>query len=189
MEPYLPVTVLCAIGLFVTKEIVEHLKKRSEKTRKVEAYKTLIAEECMKNAWVLKSLRSHIRFLEDPQLQSVRVESTSYGDILVHVYDKDSRGGSPIVDAHTAVFEKTVVDLAVIDSVLFSRAKDAYEALAEVTNCLSQLREFAGKNDLLHLSGLAEYSKEVVDTAENDLKSLFKFCTGKELSHKVRSFI
>ncbi|MEE4694767.1 hypothetical protein [Pseudomonas alliivorans] len=189
MEPYLPVTVLCAIGLFVTKEVVEHLKKRAEKKRKVEAYKTLIAEECMKNAWALKSLRSQIRAFEDPNIRSVRVESTSYGDILVTVYDHESWGGSPIVDVHSAIFEKTVVDLAVIDAVLFSHAKDAYESLAEVTNCLSQLREFAGKNDLLHLDGLASYAKDVVNDADSALKSLFKFCTGKALSHKIRSFI
>jgi hypothetical protein len=189
MEPYLPVTVLCAIGLFITKEAVEHLKKRSEKERKVTAYKSLVAEECMKNAWVLKSLRSHVRSLGDPDLRKVSLKSTSYGDILMCLYDQDSGGGSPIVDVHSKIFEKTVVDMAVIDSELFSHAKEAYESLANVTNCLNQLREFASKNDLMHLRGLAEYSKGVLDETEADLQALFRFCTSKDLSPKIRSFI
>jgi len=189
MEPYLPVTVLCAVGLFITKEAVEHFKKRAEKERKVTAYKSLVAEECMKNAWVLKSLRSHVRSLGDPDLRKVVLEPTSYGDVLMCLHDQDSGGGSPIVDVHSKIFEKTVVDMAVIDSKLFSHAKVAYESLANVTNCLNQLREFASKNDLMHLHGLAEYTKGVLDEAEADLKVLFKFCTNKELSHKIRSFI
>lgn len=189
MELYLPVTVLCAIGLFLTKEVVEYWKKRSEKKRKVAAYKMLIAEECMKNSWAIKSLRSHIRSLEHSDLRSVRIESTSYGLILECCFDGGSLVSSPIVNVYTAIFEKNVVDLAVIDGELFSHAKNAYESLAEVTSCLHQLREFASKNDLLHLQGLADYSSEIVDDAEVDLKSLFKYCTNEELSHKLRSFI
>lgn len=189
VESYLPVTVLSAIGLFITKEIVEIFKRRGEKKRKITAYKSLIAEECMKNAWTLKSLGSHVRSLSDPDLCKVVLESTSYGDILMCVHDAGSGGGSPIVDVHSKIFEKTVVDMAVIDSELFTHCKNAYEELANVTNCLNQLREFSGKNDLLHLKGLAAYSKSVLEAAELDLQVLFKFCTGKELSHKVRSFI
>lgn len=189
MEPYLPVTVLCAIGLFVTKEGAEFFKKRAEKKRKITAYKSLIAEECMKNAWALKSLRSHVKALGDPCLGRVLLQATSYGDILTHLYEDDSGGGAPIVDVHSKIFEKAVVDIAVIDSELFSYSKVAYEALAEVTNCLNQLREFSRKNDLMHLKRLADYSSDVLDIAEADLKSLFIFCTGKELSPKVRSFI
>ncbi|MBS3184500.1 hypothetical protein JIQ88_05405 [Pseudomonas sp. PCH44] len=189
VESYLPVTALCAITLFFTKEIVEIFKRRGEKKRKLTAYKSLIAEECMKNSWVLKSLRSHVRSLGDPDLRKVVLESTSYGDILIFIHDAGSGGGSPIVDVHSKIFEKTVVDIAVVDRELFNHSKKAYEGLANVTNCLNQLREFAGKNDLLHLTGLAEYSKSVLEEAEVELKALFRFCTKKELSHKIRSFI
>jgi hypothetical protein len=58
----LPITVVAAIILFVTKEVFEFFRRRSERSRRLSAIKLLLAEEIEKNHWAHASM---FRALED----------------------------------------------------------------------------------------------------------------------------
>ena len=62
---YLPATVVVTILLFLIKEFLECLRKRSERIRKISAIKILIAEELERNHWALVSMFRVLNILKE----------------------------------------------------------------------------------------------------------------------------
>lgn len=190
VESALPLTVVFAIVLFFTKEGIEFFKRRSERRRKVAAYKMLLAEESMKNAFTIKTLSSVFWALVDPDLESLKVSKKSNGQLAAEFsFPYGSRGGSVIPVVHTAIFDKSIVDLAVIDKEFFFIAKDAYEDLAHVDNCRDQISSLDTTEGDLMLESLARYALDVLSRSDESLQRLYLMCAGQELECKVRSFV
>lgn len=189
VDSVLPVTVVSAIGLFLIKEVRESFKKKAEKKRIISAYKMLIAEEAMKNAWTIKTLRSAFRIISDELFVRAECEIAEGGAILIDFHTEVSNGGSSLSIVHTSLFDSVIVDLAVTDSGFFAAATRSYEALAEVEHCRGQIYQFIKDDEMHHLIGLADYAASKLAEAEDELKKLYWFCTGKDLTHKIRSFV
>lgn len=190
VESILPITALCAITLFVTKEVIELKKRSGEKKRKLAAYKLLLAEELMKNAFTVRTIKGYFRAVLDESFSELIITKYESGFISVVCRRLDGGGGGgslPLV--YTAFFDKSIVDLAVLDSKFFSVANETYEALADVDNCRTQLMRFAAENDRVMLEGLSHYAIEKLDCAEERINKLYRFCSNKEMKMKVRSFL
>ncbi|WP_404938952.1 hypothetical protein P7C00_11205 [Pseudomonas sp. JDS08PS003] len=191
VESFLPLTVISAVGLFFLKEVMEFFKKRSEKLRKIRAYKILIAEELQKNAWTIKQLKSLMRDIEDDSFEALTFSKNSVGEYRVYIRREDGGGGSTVLPVvHTSIFDKAVVEIAAIDSSLFEVAKVAYEHFAEVRHIRDSVITISEDEDRAEfLKSLPFYASEKLDAAEEASKLLFKACAGTEMpKHKLRSF-
>ncbi|WP_164352753.1 hypothetical protein [Pseudomonas viridiflava] len=191
MENLLPVTVVSAIALFFLKEIVEFFKKKSERERKINAYKVLVSEELLKNAWTIKQLRDFSREIQDDVFEKMTFSKNARGEFRILIYREYCEPRSvalPVV--HTAIFDKAVVDIAALDSRLFQMSRDFYEHLAEVKHIRDSILNFAEDESMAKfIKGLPSYANSKLDDAEASSKALFKWCTGKEMERpKLRSF-
>lgn len=186
-----PITVVAAIILFVVKEIVEFIKKTREKTRKISAYKALIAEELLKNAWSLKALRRLCFELQEPTLKEIEYKKSASGTERVIVRTEEGARETYFWKIHTAAFEKIMTDLAVSNSKLFGSAAEVYSLLAEAKHVRESIIDFAEFEMPRHMiKGLGDYGNNTLEEASAAVKSTYKSYTGKELvGHKLRSYL
>jgi hypothetical protein len=186
-----PITVVAAIILFVVKEIVELIKKTREKSRKISAYKALIAEELLKNAWSLKALKRLCLELQDPTLREIEYKKSASETERVIVRTTENEHVTFFWKIHTAAFEKIMTDLAVSNSKLFRSATDVYSLLAEVKHVRESIIDFSEFEMPKHMiSGLGDYGNDTLDEAIAAVKSVYKIYTGQELvGHKLRSYL
>jgi len=185
-----PITVVVAISLFVFKEIVEFFKKRSEKKRKISAYKILIAEEMSKNAWTIFILRNVVDRLGDPAL-AVEVLKAADGSTHVKMSNENECTTSAILPFHSSIFDKHIVDLAVVDKIFFLRVKETYQKIAETRAAINTILEIC-INPVLNAARNVVVKDLVglINSAEFHIKETFTLCTGRQLdSHKPISFI
>jgi hypothetical protein len=185
-----PITVIAAIVLFVFKEIVELIKRSREKARKISAYKILIAEEMLKNAWALIPLRMAMEKLDDLKRQ-VSIIHNSDGSCHLLTSSSDEQSKLYIQPFYSAIFDKYLVDIAVIDKSFFSKIMVTYQSIAEARVGRATLFELSADpvhdfSRQLYIAGL----RNTLAVAEDSIKQTYSLCTGKELNaHKQTSFI
>lgn len=193
----LPITALIAIFIFVCKEVLEFIRRRSGDQRKLQALKALLARECELNLWTIKNLRRifsevHTVENENPQI-SVEVLRTPSGRPFARVIsdDEGTELHIGIPKAHRELMSKFLLDVATLDKKLFEVMEPAYDGLAELEHIHESLLnvrdapEFIGSSG--YLEGLAGYALDEIQNVENALSSLYMHCTGKALTkHRLR---
>jgi hypothetical protein len=186
----LPITVVAAIILFFTKEFFEFFKKRAEKKRKLSAYKVLIAEEMAKNSFSIFGLRRIVERLQDNSWVHEVIRGSNGACHL-----KSSRGEEKVkgivLPFHSSIFDKHIVDLAVIDKQFFAQLRDTYQAIADAKVSRSTMLEMCEDPNLeFFLGSYLQGVVTVFDAAETQIKTTFETCTGKVLdAHKHTSFV
>lgn len=190
VESFLPLTVVSAISLFFVKEVSELIKKRSEKKRKITAYKILIAEELLKNAWTIKLYRDVFSKVGGLGFNNLRYEKKASGDERLTLSHNAGSVSVILSHVHTAIFDRSVVEIAALDRKFFELAKGAYQSLAEIKFLRSMIINFADDQENSgHIDGLQVWGNQKLDDAETTIGELYRLCTGYEMnSHKVRSF-
>ena len=191
IDSILPVSVLAAVVLFIVKEIVEFFKRSSERKRKISAYKILLSEELEKNLWTLNYLISVCHAIGDEHFTGISYRRTSSGaeQVAVHVGREGDYG--PLWNVYSSVFDKAVVDLAVIDKKLFEKSKTTYECLAEARHIRNSIIRIC-EDELLHeyVETFPEYGLGVLREAVNAIDILYVECVGKKLDRpKLRSYV
>ena len=205
----LPITVISAIVLFITKETTETCRRWSANRRKKKAMRTLLAVECERNHYSIVALR---KILEDLNLSPKRIylERTMQGGLLIGRITTrgygttDSR--SPIPKAHKTLADRYLMEAALLDKRLFSRLLVAYDALLEldgVSESLISAAETVISDSLVrsdkkdsfeedhptvgtegYLEGFAEWALEELDEAYTAINALYRACSGKTLEAK-----
>lgn len=186
-----PITVVAAIILFVVKEIVELFKRSRERARKISAYKALVAEELLKNAWSLKTLKRLCSELQDPDLKAIEYKKSESGTERVIVRTTEGEHINYFWRIHTSAFEKIMTDLAVSNTQLFQSAADVYSLLAEAKHVRESIIDFSAFEMPKHLiRGLGDYGNSTLEKADAAIKKVYKEYTGKEMvGHKLRSYL
>ncbi|MDZ3825873.1 hypothetical protein [Pseudomonas monsensis] len=143
----LPITVVAAIILFFIKEVFEFFKKRAEKKRKVSAYKILLAEEMAKNSWSIFGLRRIVERLQDHSLVHEVIRGADGACHLKSSRDEEVVKGI-VLPFHSSIFDKHIVDLAVIDKKFFTQLRDTYQAIADAKVSRSTMLEMCEDQNL-----------------------------------------
>lgn len=190
-EKVLPITVVVAIILFIVREVVEFIKKSRDKSRKISAYKALIAEELLKNAWSVKALKQLCTELQDPTLIGIDYIKSASGTERVTIRTVEGKHRVFFWKIHTAAFEKIMTDLAVSNSKLFKSAAHVYSLLAEAKHVRESVIDFSEFDMPKHMiQGLGVYGDGRLEEAAAAVRTAYKIYTGKELaSHKLRSYL
>ncbi|MBP0943129.1 hypothetical protein V2K16_22900 [Pseudomonas alliivorans] len=187
-----PVTVICAIFLFFIKEAVELSKRAAERKRKISAYKTLIAEELKKNAWTIQTMKEKCSEINKDDFERMTYSKEPSGNETVQIWFSGGTVGSSLLwQVHTGIFDKSIVDLAVIDKGLFDAAKETYQHLAEVRHIRGYFSDLTEQDSMRgFIKGFADYGLSTLDEASNSLSALYFKCTGEVLDeHKLRSYL
>jgi hypothetical protein len=193
----LPTTAIVAIGIFLTKEIIEAFRRHSADKRKLLALKALIARECELNNWCIKRLSDIFNNIDTPENKNpgiiVSIEETPSGRPYVKVISDDEglETHSSIPEVHRELMTKFLLDIATLDKGLFGKLEPAYDILAEVAHIKDSLVRSRDADERTgeagYLSGLAYYATGVLVKADTAIKELYKYCTGQELTkHRLR---
>jgi hypothetical protein len=177
------------------KEVVELWRRVMADKRKISAIKKLLSSEIEKNSWVVKSLKQHLKGIQDNwHISDYKVVNAYPSKCRIEVKRNDGGGGgSPIYEVSTTVFDKIVFELPVLDSSLFQLAQKAYESVAEIKHVSDSLVEHILTKEE-HISpdfiiSFCQYALEELDDSHQCLADLYKKCTGNELtSHKLRTY-
>lgn len=184
MTSLFPITATIAICIFIAKELIEFGKRRNEKIRKIAAYKMLVAEEMLKNAWSIRSMRDVLRALQE-QFEKILLEKSFSGSSYIVVERMSGKQSTPLWPFHFSVFDRAVIDLAVLDKDLFNSVKEAYQALANVKHARTVLMDMCNDDSLYdHIETFVGYAMSQMDVAEEKINITYRDCTGQELDQQ-----
>lgn len=195
----LPITVVTAIILFFSKEVLEFYKKGKENKRKLFAYKALLAEELELNLWAQKRLLSIVTDIEGQEEEYPNAKYTllvkESGQEYIHGYDgEDLIESFPIPIVHEKYYEKFISNIAELDADLFNLAQSSYEEVRNMAHVRNGLIKglLAEENNEpfphdIRKSGFLDYAQRELKDAYSAMNMLYKECAGKELTvHRLR---
>jgi hypothetical protein len=192
-ENILPPTVIAAATIFALREILEIIRKSRARSRKIKAYKSILAEELERNFWTWKSLRSSVKWLQEYRDVDIgvthKVVATPGGaQYLESRYDDGSLSSSTkLPNAYRGAFERVLLGLAEESEKLYALASTAYDEISDLAHIRSGLIDQLGSENDAHLDGFLDYAAKSLDSAIGPIKDLYRECTGKELEqYKLR---
>ncbi|MGE6790623.1 hypothetical protein ACQKFS_01140 [Pseudomonas guineae] len=179
--------------------MLDVFKKKSEKKRKIFAYKSLLAEELELNLWAKKRLLSIVTTIEEQEAEhpnaKYKLIKKEAGQEYIHGYDAGNLIEScPIPIVHDKYYEKLISSIAELDANLFHLAQNSYEEVRNMAHVRLGLIKglCAEENDEpfphdIRKSGFLDWAKDELNEAYTAMNSLYKECKGKELTeHRLR---
>ncbi len=189
----LPVAVYVALGLFVLKEILEFLRNRKSKSKRLSVYKKILSYECERNNWAIKSIK-HIAVSVERRVGAYRIENTSSGRqrfVTIGSEDGDDTGSSILAEVHTSKMEELILEVGIIDEKLAGYVYEALDAVLELKHVRDSIVEYeTAENGLEHdifYEDFWEYVQNEVEDSFKQLSDLYFQCAGKLLEgHRLR---
>jgi hypothetical protein len=185
----IPITVVAAFFLFVTKEMLEWFKRASADKRKIAAIKILLARECELNKWTLLKLRQAVTDIKDTFEEKDGIEYAierigSDKIIFKEMLGEERRASWPLPPTYTDAMGKQLLDTAILDKRLFANLEGAYDAVLEMRHVRDSVIEYVESRENvreMHLEAFSEYALDELNDTEESLKTLYNACTGKPL--------
>jgi hypothetical protein len=185
----LPITVIVAIGLFVLKELLEWTRRSRADLRKIKAFKTLLMRECELNNWAhrriadaISNIRSNITSQE---IYQYSIKKRDSGKIFFEERHDEHSSSWPLPPVRIELMSKLMLDVAMLDDALFVALDGAYDASVELNHLRQGLIDFIDDNDEVHLEGFVDYALSELPDVHAGLESLYKACSGKELTREA----
>ena len=207
----LPATVLAAIVIFLAREILELLRRRSSEKRRVQAIKTLLAREIEQNNWAIKSLKNILAAISSTVIEEVEeeIEESDHSverfegkaEVVLDKlgsyrfrlrYKNGSLLSSVMLPAiRTAELTKVMLEVATLDRRLFEKLEKAYDATSELAHVRDLLITHVN-NDEPETEGwlgpFVHYAEAELATIHAELTELYAACTHKKVleDHRLR---
>lgn len=182
----LPAAVYSAILLFLIKEFVEWRRRKRADRKKIDVYKRVLAFECERNNWFIKSAK-RIDWLSDAEILHYRIDNKSSGRqsfTLVYKDGTDGRGGG-LPKVRLDVFEKLAVEASYVDDKLAAKISVALDGVLELQHLRDSILEFS--EDSMMQEGFWHYARKELERSYEKLSELYLTCTGKPLEdHHLR---
>lgn len=182
----LPAAVYSAIMLFLIKEFVEWRRRRRADRKKISVYKRVLAFECERNHWFIKSLKQ-MDWGSDSEISHYRIATEPSGRqsyTLVYKDGSDGRGGR-LPRVRLDVFEKLAVEASYVDDRLAAKISTAFDGVLELQHLRDSILEFS--EDSIMQEGFWHYARRETERSYEKLSRLYTACTGKALeNHHLR---
>ena len=190
----IPASAIVAIALFFSKEHLESKRKKQAKLNDINALKKIFARECQLN-WNLrtqvKSLCSKFEPFEK-QPSNVCPYSLSFvnspsGKTRYEIYvDGKKSTAGVLTKPYLENFQKYIYDIAKLEPYFYDLLVPAYEAVIELKHLYDSLIDLEQTQQLMNhdnmMVGFSSYALGELETIDKDLKALYQFCTGNELT-------
>ena len=177
------ITVVSAIVLFVIKEILDFIKIRRSDGRKRVAIRTLITKECEVNYDITRAIEDilrHIKTWISSNDINVKVEKLVDGRSNIVIKMENRYFSYVMSKSHKDILEKNLLDIAVLDKILFEKSAKAYENLGYLDSIISDMCDiptYGKENVRVFILETHEQLAEIQDV----ISDLYRECTGKEL--------
>lgn len=191
----IPASAVVAICLFILREFLEGWRKRKVRKNEIHALKRIFARECQL-AWyrvgqIKKLSEIFAPFEKLPEHEcpfELKVFKTTTGKIRYLISKNGSEHlGGMLPEPSTTTFEKYLYDTSKIDSSLFEKVNAAYTAVIEVKHLHESLVDHRDSAEVIGIQnimlGFSSYALEEIAWIEEELKALYKTCTGESLTN------
>ncbi|MBW9352885.1 hypothetical protein FHD02_14965 [Citrobacter sp. EC_71] len=193
-ETLIPASAFVAICLFIVRELLDCYRKSKSKKNEIRALKKIFARECQL-AWStsgkIKGLCERFAPYEEKPMHECplgfSIIKTTAGKTrwLVTENEKPVSGGE-LSKPSAAAFTKYLYDISKLDPVFYDKANLAYTAVIELKHFYDSLVDNEDTSKLLELSsvmyGFSGYALGEMEWIEREIKSLYLYCTGEELT-------
>lgn len=182
----LPTAVYAAILLFLTKEGLEWARRRRTDKRKLSVYKRMLAHECERNNWFIKSLQSDAAKVR-PEAKAYAIKTDGSGrQRFVFLAPDGTQGASGIFPmVHRSSFEKLAVDVGYVDERLARMVSEALDAVLALEHVRNSVIDYAPANEDYHRDAFYDsfwkHVRKQLKERHRTLSDLYRACTGKEL--------
>ncbi|MBY5614143.1 hypothetical protein [Rhizobium leguminosarum] len=182
----LPIAVYAAILLFLIKETLEWARRNKADKRKLSVYRRMLAYECERNNWFIKSLQSDANKVR-PEPKAYAIKTDSSGRQRFVFLGKDGTEGvsGTFPSVHRTTFEKLAVEVGYIDPKLADKVSRALDAVLELEHIRNSIIDNApAGEDYQHDAFYASfwgYVRKRLKGNHNSLSLLYVACTGREL--------
>lgn len=187
-----PITVVVAVILFLTREVIDSIKRHRAERREKEAIGSLLSEELERNYWTYKVI---FRTLKEVKEYREIFPATTFHFIYRHdgsvLYRcnrngeyEDFSNGHALVDAHEKIYERVLTEVAKLDGKLFESMQKAYYSvrrLSEFRNALISYIENEEKNGDNHFDFWLEYAVKQEEEIYSDMNELYSQCAKTDL--------
>jgi hypothetical protein len=186
-----PLAVYCAIGLFLIKECLEYRRRKTAQQKKLTVYKKLIAQECERNNWFIKSV-SRIGQTVEKRPNAYRVEKQKSGILrLLYVVDGEGRGSGILPEVYRSKIEAMAKDVAELDPDLFEKIDNALDSISDLAHVRSSIIDYEVIDEKLSHEAFYvsfwDFAEQEMRDAELVLADLYMACTGNALEdHRLR---
>ena len=189
----LPIPVFIAIVLFVAREILDSIKKHNAKSRKIKAYKQLVAEELELNYGAYLSLKAIFSELEENKKEwdggSYEAKFKEAENLYVHVtHDEKLVMASPARKPSMAQHDKILVTIAELDNNFYEKLRCGYLKVIELNHLYDSLIKGLKASEFdepfphtITESGFLSYALEECEKIYSELNELYLFCTNRKL--------
>ncbi|WCK66819.1 hypothetical protein [Agrobacterium tumefaciens] len=188
----LPAAVYAAIILFLLKEGLEWRRRTKADQRKLKVYKQVLAAECERYLWIIKTIQSMKRRV-DKRPGAYRIDTDASGRQFFTTLDEngDEVGGSMLPNVRVESIEELAANVAYVDEGLATSVGNALDAALELKHLRDSILDNQNPWDKIDTPDFHESFWDYVDEEAEDAKKafgeLYLACTGKELtSHRVR---
>lgn len=195
----LPIPVFMALVLFFAREVLESIKKRRAESRKIAAYKQLIAEELELNHGAYLSLKNIFTELEEKKEEwdggTYEAKFKEAKNLYVHVtYGGILVMSSPAIKPSWSQHDKILVNVAEIDNQFYEKLRSGYSKVIELNHLYHSLIKGLKASDFdepfphkITESGFLDYALEECELIYSGLNELYMFCTNSELkNYRIR---
>ena len=186
----LPITVVAAVSLFIVKELLEGYRRWHANRRKRMITRTLLAFECERNHWSIKSMRRIVEDMQENQ-ENMCLKKDVSGQFLFRI-ERSGRLWSqkPIPTVHKTYFDRYLIDVALVDRYVFQNLLSTYDAILELEHIRKGILDYSQPSDVIDVGdteGFSVYALRVLDDAYAALDKFYQRCSGKKLDvHRLR---
>lgn len=190
----IPASAFVAICLFILRELLDWRRKSKARKNEFRALKKLFARECQL-AWnikeQIKTLCEKFAPYEAKPMHEcpldLSITKTTAGKTRYTVTENDvPRWGGTLSQPSVATFTKHLYDVSKIDSVFYENINLAYTAVIELKHFYESLVDNKDTSHLIGLDnvmyGFSGYALKEIIWIERELKALYQYCTGEELT-------
>lgn len=190
----IPASAFVAICLFILRELLDWRRKSKARKNEIRALKKIFARECQL-AWnvngEIKSLcEKFVPYEEKPMHEcplDLSITKTEAGKTRYTVTENDVvRWNGPLSEPSVATFTKHLYDVSKLDSAFYEKVNLAYIAVIELKHFYESLVDNEDTAKLIGIDnimyGFSGYALREMIWIERDLKGLYQYCTGEELT-------
>ncbi|HBM3276593.1 hypothetical protein GHV20_027010 [Klebsiella oxytoca] len=190
----IPASAFVAICLFILREWLDWRRKSKARKNEVCALKKIFARECQL-AWNVKEqiktlCEKFAPYEKGPMHEcplDLSVTKTVAGKTRYTVTENDvPRWGGTLSEPSVATFTKHLYDVSKLDSAFYEKVNLAYTAVIELKHFYESLvdnedtAQVIGIDNIMY--GFSGYALNEMIWIERELKALYQYCTGEELT-------
>ncbi|MBX5293089.1 hypothetical protein HJB96_09050 [Rhizobium sp. NLR15a] len=182
----LPTAVYAAILLFLIKEGLEWNRRKRADKRKLSVFRRMLAYECERNNWFIKSLQSDAKKVR-PERKAYLIKTDGSGRQRFVFLGRDGTEGIsgifPLV--HRTTFEKLAIEVGYVDPKLADKVSKALDAALELEHIRNSIIDYAPGSEEYQYDEFYQafwnYVRRRLKGNHDDLSLLYLACTGRGL--------